>query len=186
MHHQRRQYSKTVRFNIPRSPTKETISLSMASTHQVTSQFTVDQIVTCCEKTVDDTALNVVRIMDAFYLSCYASASPFLPLVSCELVKYSLQHGVCIESAVAFGSFGMFSIFFENDFATGKMMAEIVRAITKKLQSMNKTNRRNFDIRAHILLVRMCKKQACSQTKAINGNHTNPHIFTAVQQVYHY
>jgi len=144
-------------FDIPISPTMEIVMTSMASTDCIASPCGVDEIMKLCEKVVDESAHCIVKIMDAFYISCYASASAFLPLISCELVKYALKHGICQESTVAFASYGMFKIFFEGDYAAGKKWADVVRAITEKHQSSSTSNGQGLEIRAHILLVRECR-----------------------------
>ena len=75
-------------FDIPLSPTKEIVMSAMASTHSIYSQYSADQILDLCDIVISDTAQNVFKIMDAFYVSCYASASPF-----CEclvVASYSL------------------------------------------------------------------------------------------------
>mmetsp|Transcript_3889 Transcript_3889/g.8568 ORF Transcript_3889/g.8568 Transcript_3889/m.8568 type:complete len:1443 (+) Transcript_3889:166-4494(+) len=139
-------------FDIPLSPTKETVMKSMASAGSIASSYSVDQIIDLCGMALSDSALGVVKIMDAFYVSCYASASPFLPLISCEILKYALKNGICQETAVAFASYGMFKIFFQGDYEEGKKWADVVRAITEEFQSSNSSKGQNFEIRAHILL----------------------------------
>lgn len=68
---------RKLKFDIPLSPSKETTRQAMASTDSILSQFSVDQILSLCDVTIDDSVLNIIRIMDSFYVSCYASASPF-------------------------------------------------------------------------------------------------------------
>jgi len=46
----------------------------------------------------------------------------------------------------------MFKIFLEGDYDTGKKLADIVRAITKKYQADHRSRKQAFDIRAHLLL----------------------------------
>jgi len=69
-----------------------------------------------------------------------------------------------LSFVLAFASYGMFKIFFDEDYSVGKKMAKVVRAITKKHQALNKSNSLNFDFRAHILLVRKCVKKFDSTT----------------------
>ena len=76
-----------------------------------------------------------------------------MPLISTEIVKYSLKHGVSQKSTFSFASYGMFKVFFESDYDGARALADVVRAITKK--NTKKSVARDFDIRAHILLVRM-------------------------------
>ena len=92
-------------------------------------------------------------ITSGFSIICFLTSVCEVSLISCELVKYSLKHGVCQESLVAFASYAMFKIFFFDDIAAGQKLAQIIRAITKKTQTSNKSNMKAHDIRAHLLLV---------------------------------
>jgi len=130
---------RQLNFDIPLCPTKEIVMNTMASTDRIASKYSLDQIVEMCEMTIDDSAYRIVKILDAFYLACFTSLSPFLPLVACEIVKMSLKHGVCHESSTAFAIFGSYKIALDGDYAAGRYWGEIVRAISKKLNAMKKS-----------------------------------------------
>ena len=66
-----------LKFDLPLSPSKEVVMNAMASTDKVASQYSIDGILNLCEKVIETSAQNIIRIMDAFYISCYASGSPF-------------------------------------------------------------------------------------------------------------
>ena len=76
-----------------------------------------------------------------------------VPLISCEIVKYSLKHGICQKATIAFASYGMFKIFLEGNYDAGKLLGDIVRAITQKNADKATGSGQEFDIRAHVLLV---------------------------------
>jgi len=140
-----------LKFDIPLAPTPESVMKGMASTNEITSKFSTDQMMDLCGKTVDDTVHRAVMIIDAFYTSCYVASSPFLPLISCAVIQFSLQHGICHEALAAFAAFATMKIFLAGDYDGGRYWANIVRAMTKKLRGMAKSNM-NMETHAHLLL----------------------------------
>ena len=70
------------------------------------------------------------------------TSSPFLPLVTCEVVKSSLQYGVCEEASTAFASYAMLKVALEGDYSAGRYWADIVREIIKKYKAINKQSKK--------------------------------------------
>ena len=70
-----------LQFDFPSTPTMENIVTALTSTAQIASQYSVEQMINLCDSVVDDSVHQVVKIMDAFYASCYASSSPFLAII---------------------------------------------------------------------------------------------------------
>ena len=138
-------------FDIPLTPSIENIMQAVSITDGITKEFSVNGTVKLCENKIDDSAHRIVQVMDALFVSCYASASPFLPLIACEIVKYSFQQkAVPLESALSFGTLGMFLIFLKGDYTGGKKWAEVVRGITDFHTHKSKT-KHYFDGRANLL-----------------------------------
>merc|ERR1712194_195009 len=137
-------------FDVPRSPTMESICDAINSVDIIACQYSIDDIMSLCETQVDESIKNIVQIIVAFYVSCYSAHSPFLPLIACVVVKYSLENGICEETTFAFATFSMFKIV-QGDYAEGKRWAQMTRGITKKYQSMKKSNVL-FEIQSGFLL----------------------------------
>jgi len=62
-------------------------------------------------------------------LACYRQSSPYLPLIACAMVRYSLSNGVLEESATAFVVYGFFLVYLKNDFDEARRWAEIAEKI---------------------------------------------------------
>ncbi len=125
-------------FDLPLAPDPGSVMKAMATTQAVASKYSVDQMMSLCEKDVEESVERVLTIMDAFYSSCYASTSPFLPLVACTIIQYSFQNGICMESLMAFATLAMLKVFFVQDYAGGRQLGDLVIAMEKKHRSGNK------------------------------------------------
>lgn len=143
---------RRLNFDFAESPPKSSILIAMKSTDVIIAQCSLDRMMSLCEKHIDDSSQNVVKFLDAFFVSCYSGGSLAWPLIACAIVKYSLTHGICSEAATAFASFGVLNIFLKGDFASGQYMAKVARAITTKHQTMNKSKIPHVENRADILL----------------------------------
>lgn len=131
--------------NIPLVPTGESIMNSVVSASIMASQYNVEQILCLCDTSVDESVHSISKTMDAIMGALQFTSSPFLPLVTCEVVKSSLQYGVCEEASTAFASYAMLKVALEGDYSAGRYWADIVREIIKKYKSINKqTKKRDF------------------------------------------
>ena len=101
----------------------------MRETANITSQYTSNQITNLKQASIYARKRSIFKIVDAIIVSCFRSASPFLPLVACAMVNYSLQNGVVEESATAFAVFGYFKIFLEKNFKEGKWWGEMALGV---------------------------------------------------------
>ena len=98
----------------------------MSETGKIASQYTSNQITNLKHSTpINAKKRNILKIVDAVIVACYRETSPYLPLVTCAMVNYSLQNGVVEESATAFAVFGYFKIFLEENFEEGKRWGDI-------------------------------------------------------------
>ncbi|KAL7540948.1 hypothetical protein ACHAXR_010516 [Thalassiosira sp. AJA248-18] len=102
---------------------------SMRETSRITSQYSSDQITNMKQTSINARKRRILKIVDAVIVACYREASPYLPLVTCAMVNYSLQNGVCEESATAFVVYGYFRIFLEENFEEGRRWGDIALKI---------------------------------------------------------
>mmetsp|Transcript_30851 Transcript_30851/g.66674 ORF Transcript_30851/g.66674 Transcript_30851/m.66674 type:complete len:1679 (-) Transcript_30851:132-5168(-) len=128
---------RQLNFDIPLAAAPASVLHAIATTDSMASKFSMDQMLDLCEKAVDGPGRRVIEIIGAFFSSCYQSSSPFMPLVACATIQFSLQHGICHESTSAFAIFGMLKISNEGDYHGGKYWADVVREIAKKHKTSN-------------------------------------------------
>ena len=125
---------------------------AIAMTEQMSSNFSKDQLLALCEKEVDASVHRVVKLLDAFFVSCYVSSSPFLPVVACIIIQFSLQHGICPEAPVAFAIYSMLKIFLAGDFGGARFWADRVLEMEAKHRSLNGSNE-SVETTAPLILV---------------------------------
>jgi len=118
------------------SLTEDDIMNVMATTDKVASEFSTDQIINKCEKFSDETVHSTIKICKHFFDFFFYAGSYYFPLLLFETVKYSLQNGVCHESASVFAVYGGLKIIYNNDFAGGKRWADASRAILTNYQTV--------------------------------------------------
>ncbi|KAL7547941.1 hypothetical protein ACHAWF_011204, partial [Thalassiosira exigua] len=91
---------RRLNFNIPTGPSPTIVQQAMAQTGTIASQcnFHLDPNQT---QAILPKQRHILKIIDSVAVACFRSASPYLPLVACATVLYSLQHGLfhCEESA---------------------------------------------------------------------------------------
>ena len=63
--------------NIPLQPSRESVMKAMSTTNALVSQYNWDQIINLYNRSLDESVLGVVKIMQAFFGSCYSQSSPF-------------------------------------------------------------------------------------------------------------
>ena len=74
-----------------------------------------------------------------------------MPVIACEIVKFSLQNGVCPESALSFATLAILKIR-QEDYLGGKYWCNLTRII---IQS-NPNKHKSSEVRAELLLVKCC------------------------------
>ena len=111
--------------DIPSAPSPVAVIESMQKTAKVTSQYTSNQLMSMKKSTLSARERSILTIVDAVIIAAYRQSSPFLPLVTCAMVNYSLQNGVCEESATAFTVYGYLRVFLEQNFEEGKRWGDI-------------------------------------------------------------
>jgi len=127
-------------FYVVISPTIENIMNAVKSIDILASQYSIEYMMNLCESDVGDSIKNIAKIMQSFYVACYATTSPVLPLIACAMIKYSLENGICEESTFAFATFAILKINLEGNYTDAQQWAQVSRGIIKKYQSMKKSN----------------------------------------------
>jgi len=123
------------RIDMPSSPTEEVVRNVMTNTDKIATQYSIEQIIHQCDRFSDESVHGTIKICKHFFDFFFYAGSYIFPLLLCETVKYSLQNGVCHESASAFAAYGGMKIIYEYDFVSGRKWADISRAIIKNYQT---------------------------------------------------
>jgi len=139
-------------FDVTDIPSKERLARTMISTQSMISKYDLDGIMDLCGKAVDKLSQVIMELLDTIVLSCYALGSQMLPMIACAIIQFSLEQGICRESAIAWASFGTFKIVIGGDYAAAKQMATVARAITTKHQTMNISKLLHVQNRADLFL----------------------------------
>ena len=152
---------RLLKVDISSSPTPIAVVQEIAKTDKVAARYTPNQIINMkASSAIDEKRRNLFRIADAVAVASYREASPYLSLIACAMVNYSLENGVvCEESAskstlhyfatillsiwltslfvvcvraskAAFVNYGYFRIFLEANFEEGRKWADIAQKIT--------------------------------------------------------
>ena len=103
--------------NIPLEPSPSSIMDDMAYSSSIASKYSIDQI---------------TKNLNSIVTGASRSSSPFLPLITCAVVNYSLQNGVYEESALSFACLGYFKIALLGDCKEGRYWANATKEILKK------------------------------------------------------
>lgn len=117
--------------DIPLEPSEELIGMAVAVITTKASQQSSEHMDSLCEPTTDEHTFSVARIVDGIYVSLVCISSPLMVLISCEIVKLSLENGCCLRSALSFASFATIQIALRNDYAGAKYWGELARKIIK-------------------------------------------------------
>jgi hypothetical protein len=95
---------RQLNFDIHAAPSPTVVAQTMIQTSNIASQYR-DINISRPNQAIHSTQRNVMKIIDSVAVACFLSASPYLPLVACATVIYSLQHGIfhTEEAASAIG-----------------------------------------------------------------------------------
>jgi len=121
---------RQLNFDIHAAPSPAVVAQTMIQTSSIASQY-CDVIITRPNQAIHSTQRNIMKIIDSVAVACFLSVSPYLPLVACATVIYSLQRGIfhSEESASAIAIFGYFKVFLEGNLDEGKRWGDLVVAI---------------------------------------------------------
>jgi len=129
---------RSLKIDIPSEPTLSAAMRAMADTGRAVSAYTFDQI-TNTHHIVDEKKRNVLRCTAALLISFFRSAQRYLPFISCALVNYSLENGICEESVSAFMMFGYFKVSLEGKYDEGCYWGSVVFKIVEEAYVQTKT-----------------------------------------------
>ena len=122
------------------APSLETVKEAMNDAKLLALQHDFDQIPTLHEGRVCERTRNVLKIMDAVSIALLQTASPYLPMLASAMVSYSLQHGVCEESAHAFAVYAYFTIHLFKQFKEARRYGNIALKILENAQNQRYDN----------------------------------------------
>ncbi|KAL9181842.1 hypothetical protein ACHAXT_012185 [Thalassiosira profunda] len=131
---------RKLKFDVPSAPSPESLMKAIGVTEQMAANFGKEQLLDLCEKEVDVSVHNVVKLLDAFYVSCYVSSSPFLPIVACIIMQFSFQQGICPEAPVAFSTYAMLKIFLSADYGGSRYWADRSMEMEAKHRSLRSSS----------------------------------------------
>jgi len=137
----------------PPPPSPTAVMESMATTTIAASQYDINLILSTNQSKTDRHQRNVLRLFDAITVAAYSVSSPYLPLLTFAMVRYSLKNHIHeTESAFAFAGFGYFHIVFKQDYVRGKYWADVALRILKQKRAISATVRVEWLVHGHILM----------------------------------
>mmetsp|Transcript_29350 Transcript_29350/g.63181 ORF Transcript_29350/g.63181 Transcript_29350/m.63181 type:complete len:1300 (-) Transcript_29350:155-4054(-) len=119
---------RRLNFDIAATPNPMAIMQAIQQAEKESSMYNFSQL-SEDQKRVDTKTRNVMKLVEATSASCYLVASPFLPLLNAAAVRYSLQNGVCEDSASAFTIFAYFEIFLTQSFESGRKWGNVAKTL---------------------------------------------------------
>mmetsp|Transcript_5250 Transcript_5250/g.10776 ORF Transcript_5250/g.10776 Transcript_5250/m.10776 type:complete len:1536 (-) Transcript_5250:31-4638(-) len=161
---------RIMKIEIPTTPPSiMDIMESMTKTTIFASRYCINQGVGISQKRPDKQNRNLLRLFDAITVAAYSVSSPYLPLLTFEMVYYCLQNEFFeTESAVAFAGFGYFHIALKQDYEKGKYWAKIALEILKQTRPSSATVRARWMLYGHIMLWFIPLKEAARKLFATN------------------
>ncbi|KAK1738459.1 putative AAA ATPase [Skeletonema marinoi] len=119
-------------FDIPLEPSPLLIMDAMAHISNIASKYSIEQIAKLRSGKVDTRKKNILLSLNSIITGALRSSSPFLPLITCAVVNYSLQNGVYEESALSFACLGYFKIALAGDYKEARYWADATKQILNK------------------------------------------------------
>jgi len=128
---------KTLGVSFPEDVSDEDTVTLLTRMRQFLSTYKTNQLIRHCDMQTDESDRIVLRILDAIQEACYSSSPQFIPYLSQESIRFSLERNfVCPETALAFALYSSSLIQHEQDFVEAKRVADISHAICKKVTSI--------------------------------------------------
>jgi len=121
-----------LKFDIPLEPNPTFTMEAMALTSSISSRYSIEQISNLRSGKVDTRKKNILLSLNSIITGGLRSSSPFLPLITCAVVNYSLQNGIYEESALSFACLGYFKIALLGDYTEARYWANASLNILKK------------------------------------------------------
>ena len=124
----------TLGFPLPRSINKDTVKTVLEALRDTASNFTPEQMRTFPLMT-EDVPKQAMKIMGSVPILCTYSSPTFAAMIASQMTQLSIQHGLCAESAVAFGNFGFAINSILQDFNTGYKMGNLGLTVFQRFKS---------------------------------------------------
>ena len=124
----------TLGFPLPKSVDAETVRTVLEALRNAASGFTPDQMRTFPLMTEEVPKL-AMTIMGSVPIFLTHSSPNFAAMIACQMTQLSIQHGLCAESAVAFGNLGYAINAVLNDFNCGYIMGTLGLSIFQRFRS---------------------------------------------------
>mmetsp|Transcript_7551 Transcript_7551/g.17117 ORF Transcript_7551/g.17117 Transcript_7551/m.17117 type:complete len:1310 (+) Transcript_7551:61-3990(+) len=121
---------RQLKFDIPATPSAMAVIQSMKQTEIEASEYKFSKMADY--QRVDSKTKNIMKLVEAISSSCYHIASPFLPLIACESVRFSLRNGFCDESATAVVVFAYFQLFLKQSFDQAHHWGSIAKSMLER------------------------------------------------------
>lgn len=124
----------TLGFPLPTSVDKDTVRAVLEALRNAAAGFTPEQMCTFPLMTEDVPKL-AMKIMGSVPIFLTFSSPTFSAMIACQMTQLSIQHGLCAESAVAFGNLGYAINSVLKDYQCGYEMGMLGLTIFQRFRS---------------------------------------------------
>jgi len=124
----------TLGFPLPTTVDKDTVRAVLEALRNAASGFTPEQMRTFPLMT-EEVPKQAMKIMGSVPILLTFSSPTFAAMIACQMTQLSIQHGLCAESAVAFGNLGFAINSVLQDFNCGYAMGNLGLAIFQRFKS---------------------------------------------------
>lgn len=124
----------TLGFPLPTSIDKDTVRAVLEALRALASSFTPEQMRKFPLMT-EDVPKQAMKIMGSVPILCTYSSPTFAAMIACQMTQLSIQHGLCAESAVAFGNLGFAINSILQDFNCGYKMGNLGLTVFQRFKS---------------------------------------------------
>ena len=124
----------TLGFPLPTTVDQDTVRSVLEALRTAASSITPEQMHSYHLMT-DEVPKQAMKIMASVPVILTFSSPTFAAMIACQMTQLTLQHGVCAESAVAFGNLGFAINSMLQDYNSGYDMSNLGLAIFQRFQS---------------------------------------------------
>ena len=122
---------RLLNIKIPEKPSKFQVVKGLLKTRMLLAWRDIEALKNLPEMT-DPISLMAIRLMSSVGKAAYAAAPMLLPLIACKSVELSLKHGNALESATAYGSYGMVLVSVVGDIDTGDRLGKLALTLSER------------------------------------------------------
>lgn len=117
---------------LPAEPTQADVGTGITRVQQLLTESDIERLKELPPVT-DAQILATMRILSSLFSVAYVAASPLMPLVICEQVVLSLQHGTTAAAPFAYANYGLIMGGMIGDIATGIQFGQLAIELLEKL-----------------------------------------------------